>query len=144
MLELAFRWEFRKDSSGRPNQKKGSGTHTFNAKIYGGGRVRDSRGQLLLYLCTSFIRNSNSEVGGLMLGTKYPQPKFSTESAPRGLRPDSYGSRAPPTTPTSRGTSPGLLREPGSIANISYRTTPPGLLRKPDFAYDFDCRKTLP
>ena len=75
-----------------------------------------------------------------MLGIKYPQPKSSAESAPGGLRPDSYGnrtpivsstsgglrpdsygSRTPPTTPTSRGTPLGLLREPGSILNINCR-----------------------
>ena len=33
-----------------------------------------------------------------MLGMKYPQPKPSAESATAQLRPDSYGSRAPPPT----------------------------------------------
>ena len=37
-----------------------------------------------------------------------------------GLRPDSYGSRAPPTTSTARRTPPGLLREPGSVVNFNY------------------------
>ena len=89
---------------------------------------------------------SNSKVGGLVLGIKYLQPKFSagltlagsihnsegdstrtpTVAGLRpqlrgGLRPDSYGSRASSTTSTSRRTPPGLLQESGYVTNFNYR-----------------------
>ena len=51
------------------------------------------------------------------------------------LRPDSYGSRAPPST-SARAAPPGLLREPVSAANI--RTAPPGLLREPGSALNIN------
>ena len=70
-----------------------------------------------------------------VLGIKYPQPKSSAESPPGGLRPDSYGSRALPTTPTPRGTPPGLLREPGFVLNFNNsERSSSGLLRELDSA----------
>ena len=71
--------------------RKDSGTRTFNAKISGGGRAQDSRGQLRLCqsLCTSFIRNSNSKVGGLVLGIKYPPAEVCVRSDPPGILPTS-------------------------------------------------------
>ena len=66
-----------------------------------------------------------------LLGIKYPRPKFLTGSTlaslfhfsttvgePPSLRPDSYGSRAPSASSTARKTSPGLLRELGSVRNF--------------------------
>ena len=82
---------------------------TFNAKISGGDGAQDSRGRFRLCpsLCTSFVRNSNSEVGRLVLGIKYPQPKFSAESAQGGLHPDSYRSRVSSPTSTTGKIRPG-------------------------------------
>ena len=55
------------------------------------------------------------------------------------LRPDSYGSRTSPSTPTAaKQTVSGLLRKPDSADNSDRKQTPPGLLREPGSIANFD------
>ena len=63
----------------------------FNARISEGDRAQDSRGQLRLwkFLYTFFIRNSNSKVGGLVLGIKYLPIEVHDRSDPPGILPTS-------------------------------------------------------
>ena len=127
-LGFAFRWGFRKDSSGHLHRKAGSDVRTLNAKISKGGSAQDLEGRFRLrpFLSLYFLRL-----------------KFKLESRGTGVGYEM------PTVEALSGTDyctapPGLLREPGSAADIGYSAAPSGLLREPDSIDNFSRKHTSP